>query len=172
MRDMDNASGIIIGNSLAMEKVFTTVSKVAGTDADVLLHALCDAILGAAGLGDIGQHFPDRDPAYKGISSLELLDQVMKKVSGEGFVLGNADLIFLAGARLNWTVIAQEPKLAGYFEKMRENICRCTGTEPASINIKATTTEHLGYIGRGEGIAAQAVVSMVRSDRAGSKIPY
>ena len=123
------------------------------SDADVLLHALCDAILGAAGMGDIGRHFPDSDPAYKGISSLVLLAEVVKKSSEAGFRLGNADM----------TVIAQEPRLAPYIDKMRENISCCVDIDFSCLNIKATTTEQMGFVGRGEGIAAHAVVSLVTS---------
>jgi 2-C-methyl-D-erythritol 4-phosphate cytidylyltransferase/2-C-methyl-D-erythritol 2,4-cyclodiphosphate synthase len=123
------------------------------SDADVLLHALCDAILGAAGIGDIGRHFPDNDPAYKGISSLILLAQVVKKSAAAGFRLVNADV----------TVVAQEPKLAGYFDEMRDTVSSCMGVDLSCLNFKATTTEQMGFIGRGEGIAAHAVVSLVKS---------
>lgn len=120
------------------------------SDADVLLHALADAMLGAAGLGDIGRHFPDSDPAYKDISSLDLLGQVVVKVAAQGFCLANADI----------TVIAQQPKLAGYFPLMLENISRTAGVAVACLNLKATTTEQMGFAGRGEGMAAHAVVAL------------
>jgi 2-C-methyl-D-erythritol 4-phosphate cytidylyltransferase/2-C-methyl-D-erythritol 2,4-cyclodiphosphate synthase len=123
------------------------------SDADVLLHALADAMLGAAGLGDIGRHFPDHDPAYQGISSLSLLGQVVELVRGQGFRLVNADV----------TVIAQQPKLAPYFPEMLENISRTLGVDPSCLNLKATTTEHMGFAGRGEGMAAHAVVSLAKS---------
>jgi len=118
------------------------------SDADVVTHALCDALLGALGKGDIGGHFPDNDPQYKGISSLKLLEEVISLMENDGFVLGNADI----------TVIAQSPKISPYIEEMRQNLAeRCrTGTD--RVNIKATTTEKLGFPGRGEGIATHAVV--------------
>ncbi|NTV15512.1 MAG: 2-C-methyl-D-erythritol 4-phosphate cytidylyltransferase [Desulfobulbaceae bacterium] len=117
------------------------------SDADVLLHALCDAMLGAAGLGDLGRHFPDQDPAYKGISSLVLLERVVALLSGRGLRLVNVDV----------TVIAQRPKLAGYFPAMQENIARTCRLNCDRINLKATTTEKMGFAGREEGIAAHAV---------------
>lgn len=118
------------------------------SDADVLLHALCDAMLGAAGLGDIGQHFPDSDPALKGISSLLLLEMVVEKLSSQGFKLVNADV----------TVVAQRPKLASYFPHMQENMARVCRVACERINLKATTTEKMGFTGREEGIAAHTVV--------------
>jgi len=108
------------------------------SDADVLLHALADAMLGAAGMGDIGRHFPDNDPAYKGISSLVLLAQVVAKIAGRGLSLANADV----------TVIAQQPKLAPYFPAMLENISRTVGIGVSFLNLKATTTEQMGFAGR------------------------
>jgi 2-C-methyl-D-erythritol 4-phosphate cytidylyltransferase/2-C-methyl-D-erythritol 2,4-cyclodiphosphate synthase len=123
------------------------------SDADVLLHALCDAILGAAGLGDIGRHFPDSDPAYRGISSLILLAEVVKKTSKAGFRLVNADV----------TVVAQEPRLVPHFDQMTENISRSVGVDVSCLNLKATTTEQMGFVGRGEGIAAHAVVLLASS---------
>ena len=118
------------------------------SDGDVLLHAICDALLGAVGKGDIGQHFPDTDPEYKDISSLILL----KKVKGliKEYRINNIDSI----------VIAQEPKLASHLSKMRENIAQVLKIDKDKINIKATTTEKLGPVGRGEGIAAYAMVSL------------
>ncbi|HWI41233.1 MAG TPA: 2-C-methyl-D-erythritol 2,4-cyclodiphosphate synthase [Verrucomicrobiae bacterium] len=118
------------------------------SDADVLLHAICDAILGALGEGDIGKHFPDTDPAYRGISSLKLLRHVMNLAEGRGFRIGNLDS----------TIVAQRPKLAPFIGEMRGNIARTLECEPELINVKATTTEELGFAGRGEGIAAYAVV--------------
>ena len=117
------------------------------SDADVLLHAICDALLGAAGLGDIGQHFPDSDPQYRGIDSRKLLLQVKKKIEGSGFKIVNIDA----------TIIAQEPRMAPHVPRMIGNIAEDLGVVPAAINVKATTTEHLGFVGRVEGIAAQAV---------------
>lgn len=118
------------------------------SDADVLTHALCDAILGAATLGDIGQHFPDTDQQFKDISSLKILEQVAALASQNGMVLHNADI----------TVVAQKPKLSPYFEPMQSNLTAACGAAPDSINIKATTTEGMGFTGRGEGMAAHAVV--------------
>lgn len=122
------------------------------SDADVLIHALMDAMLGAAALGDIGKLFPDSDDAYKGISSLELLRRVRERIRGEGYSLGNADV----------TVVCQRPRLASYIDAMRENLAEALQTEEDRISIKATTTEHLGFCGRGEGIAAQAVCILKR----------
>jgi 2-C-methyl-D-erythritol 2,4-cyclodiphosphate synthase len=117
------------------------------SDADVLLHAICDALLGAAGLGDIGKHFPDTDPRYRGIDSRKLLLQVKKKIEDSGFKVVNIDA----------TLIAQEPRMAPHVPRMIANIAADLGVAPAAINVKATTTEHLGFVGRVEGIAAQAV---------------
>jgi len=121
---------------------------VAHSDGDVLLHALCDALLGAAGLGDIGRHFPDSDAAYRGIDSRKLLRAVMDKIEQQGLAVGNADL----------TIVAQAPKLAPHVEFMCGNIAADLGVERGRVNVKATTTEQLGFTGRGEGIAAFAVV--------------
>ena len=118
------------------------------SDADVLLHAICDAILGALGLGDIGKHFPDNDDAFKGIDSRILLQRVITQMQQHGYVIGNLDA----------TVICQMPKLAGYIEAMKNTICEDCCCAATRINIKATTTEKLGFCGRGEGIAAEAVV--------------
>ena len=122
------------------------------SDADVLSHALMDAVLGAASMGDIGKLFPDTDPAYEGADSMKLLREVLRKVSGEGWRLGNCDV----------TVICQKPKLAPYILLMRENLAEAMGTETSRISVKATTTEKLGFTGRGEGIAAEAVCLLVR----------
>jgi 2-C-methyl-D-erythritol 2,4-cyclodiphosphate synthase len=116
------------------------------SDADVLLHAICDALLGAAALGDIGQHFPDSDAAYKGADSRKLLREVRKKIGK--FKIVNIDA----------TILAQAPRMAPHVAKMIDNIAADLGIAPGAINIKATTTEQLGFVGRGEGIAAQAVV--------------
>ena len=126
------------------------------SDADVLLHAICDAILGALGLGDIGKHFPDTDPAYHGIDSMRLLEQVVALASTHGYQVGNLDA----------TVVAQQPKLAPHIPTMVTRIAAGCAVDAGRINIKATTTEQLGYTGRGEGIAAHAVVLMVRSGSA------
>ena len=121
---------------------------LAHSDGDVLLHALCDALLGAAGLGDIGRHFPDNDPRYQGIDSRKLLREVMGLLSARGWVVGNADM----------TVVAQKPKLAPHIDAMRKAIAADLGVRPDAVNVKATTTEGLGFSGREEGIAAHAVV--------------
>ncbi|PLY09609.1 MAG: 2-C-methyl-D-erythritol 2,4-cyclodiphosphate synthase [Desulfuromonas sp.] len=118
------------------------------SDADVLLHALCDAILGALGAGDIGKHFPDSDPAYKGIDSFKLLQQVVALAREQGYVVSNCDV----------TVIAQRPKLAPYVAAMVDRVAAGCGIATGQVNIKATTTETLGFEGRGEGISAHAVV--------------
>jgi len=125
-----------------------THSLVAHSDGDVLLHALCDALLGAAALGDIGRHFPDSDPALRGIDSRELLRRVMEQLHARGLDVASADL----------TLVAQEPRLAPYVEDMRNRIAQDLKVEKARVNVKATTTEHLGFTGRKEGIAAFAVV--------------
>ena len=117
------------------------------SDADVLTHAVMDALLGAAGLGDIGKHFPDTDLTYKGADSLKLLDHVMEVLRDNGWQVGNVDV----------TVIAQRPKLAGYIPEMRENLAARMGVSSAQINVKATTEEKLGFTGSGEGISAHAV---------------
>jgi len=120
----------------------------AHSDGDVVLHALCDALLGAAGLGDIGRHFPPDDTAYENIDSRILLRRVVDLVVGAGLQIGNADI----------TIIAQEPRMAPHTDAMRENIRSDLGLEPSRVNIKATTTEHMGFTGRGEGIAVFAIV--------------
>lgn len=117
------------------------------SDADVLLHAVSDALLGAAGLGDIGRHFPDTDPKYKGADSLELLRQVYRKISEKGYRVGNIDV----------TMIAQRPKLKDYIPQMQANIASAVGTEPDRVNVKATTEEKLGFTGTGEGMSCHAV---------------
>jgi len=118
------------------------------SDADVLLHAIADAILGAIGEGDIGKHFPDTDPAFKGADSLKLLEHVMALASSRGYRLGNLDA----------TIIAQRPKMAPHIPGMRENIARVLQAAPEQVNVKATTEEGLGFTGTGEGISAHAVV--------------
>ena len=124
-----------------------TLGLLGHSDADVLLHAIMDALLGAAALGDIGKHFPDTDEKYKGISSLKLLEHVGKLIEQEGYVIENIDA----------TVIAQKPKLRPYIEEMEENIAKTLHIEKEQINVKATTEERLGFTGREEGIAAQAI---------------
>lgn len=120
----------------------------AHSDGDVLIHALCDALLGAAALGDIGQHFPDTDPRYRGIDSRKLLVEVRKLLLLRDYVVVNMDC----------TLIAQRPKLAPYLETMRNNLAEDLRVDTGCCNVKATTTEHLGFAGREEGIAAHAVV--------------
>lgn len=122
------------------------------SDADVLLHAISDALLGALALGDIGKHFPDTDPAYKGADSLELLRHVVKLVGDEGYTLGNLDA----------TVLAQQPKLRPHIDAMRANIADACGVDISRISVKATTEEHLGFTGREEGIAAHCVALLVK----------
>jgi 2-C-methyl-D-erythritol 2,4-cyclodiphosphate synthase len=122
------------------------------SDADVALHALIDALLGAAGLGDIGQHFPDTDEKYRGISSLKLLEETLVKVKKAGFSLGNVDL----------TIVAQRPRLSPHIPKMRTKLAEALGLPESAVNIKAKTTEGLGFCGREEGIAAYAVVLLYR----------
>ena len=117
------------------------------SDADVLTHAVMDALLGAAGLGDIGKLFPDHDPAYEGISSLVLLDRVCERLREEGWQVGNVDA----------TVVAQRPKLAPHIPQMRQNLALHMGVPPEQVNVKATTEEGLGFTGTGQGMAAHAV---------------
>ncbi|MCO0598690.1 2-C-methyl-D-erythritol 2,4-cyclodiphosphate synthase [Peribacillus butanolivorans] len=124
------------------------------SDADVLLHTVADACLGAIGAGDIGKHFPDTDPEFKDADSAKLLQYIWAIVKKEGYVLGNADC----------TIIAQSPKMAPYIEEIRVRIAELLDASVDQINVKATTTEKLGFTGRSEGIAAQAVVLLVKSN--------
>ncbi|QXP84927.1 2-C-methyl-D-erythritol 2,4-cyclodiphosphate synthase [Methylococcus sp. Mc7] len=119
----------------------------AHSDGDVALHALCDALLGAAALGDIGRHFPDTDARYKGIDSRVLLREVRQKIAVEGYAIGNVDV----------TVVAQAPRLAAHIQAMRENVAQDLEIPVGCVNVKATTTEGMGFEGRGEGISAHAV---------------
>jgi len=121
------------------------------SDADVAIHALCDAILGALGLGDIGKHFPDTDSNYAGIDSRKLLTHVVDKMRSEGYTLGNADL----------TIVAQAPKLAPHIQQMRNNLAADLQSSEQRVNIKATTTENLGYVGKELGMEAHAVVLLL-----------
>jgi 2-C-methyl-D-erythritol 2,4-cyclodiphosphate synthase len=123
----------------------------AHSDGDVVIHALCDALLGAMALGDIGKHFPDTDDTYKGIDSRVLLKEVMNKVREGGMKLGNADI----------TVIAQTPKLAPHIEEMRKILAADMSTATSNVSVKATTTEKMGFTGRAEGIAVTAIVLLV-----------
>lgn len=124
------------------------------SDADVLIHAIMDSILGALGAGDIGKHFPDTDPHYKGISSVRLLEHVADLMRQQGFEIGNLDAI----------VIAQKPKIGPYFQEMKEHMAQALGCSPEKINLKATTEEGLGFTGRQEGMAAQAVCLLVERE--------
>jgi len=126
---------------------------MAHSDGDVALHALTDGLLGALALGDIGHHFPDDDPTFKGADSRQLLRQVVALVGERGYALGNADL----------TIIAQAPKLASHIGAMRQNLAEDLGCDMDQINVKATTTEKLGFVGREEGIAVHAVVLLKES---------
>jgi 2-C-methyl-D-erythritol 2,4-cyclodiphosphate synthase len=130
---------------------------VAHSDGDVVLHALCDALLGAAGLGDIGTHFPDTDPQFKGADSRVLLRSVVAKVASIGWLTGNADI----------TVVAQKPRLAAYIQAMKACIAEDLGIDGNCVNVKATTTERLGYVGREEGIACHAVVLLQAIEQGG-----
>lgn len=130
------------------------------SDADVLLHAVMDALLGAAGLGDIGLHFPDNDDKYKGADSRELLKEVRQKLLDEGYVVGNIDA----------TIIAQAPKMRPYIDQMKKNIAEDLQIAENMVNVKATTEEHLGFTGRGEGISASAVCIIESLYEAGTPI--
>lgn len=122
------------------------------SDADVLLHAIADALLGALAMGDIGKHFPDTDPAFKGADSMKLLEHVVGLIEAKGYCVGNLDA----------TIIAQRPKMAPHIQTMRANVARVCGVEVDRINVKATTEEGLGFTGTGEGISAHAVVLLER----------
>ena len=127
-----------------------TLGLLGHSDADVLLHAIMDALLGAAALGDIGQHFPDTDPAYEGADSLQLLAHVGELLNQEGYAVENIDA----------TVIAQKPKIAPHIQKMRENIADTLHLDLSQVNVKATTEERLGFTGREEGISSQAICAL------------
>ena len=129
-----------------------TLGLLGHSDADVLTHAVMDALLGAAGLGDIGRHFPDTDPAYAGADSLKLLDHVVELLGARGWQVGNVDA----------TILAQRPKLAPYLEQMRENLAARMKAALGQVNVKATTEEKLGFTGAEEGIAAHAVCLLER----------
>ena len=138
------------GDSIILGGVRIAHSRgvVAHSDGDVVLHALCDAMLGAAGLGDIGMHFPDTDPVWKGANSRRFVEAVLEMLSVRKFRVGNVDI----------TVLAQAPKLSPHRLDIRRSIAQMLGVTDNQVNIKATTTEQLGFIGRNEGLAAQAVV--------------
>ncbi len=141
-RLVENRDLIIGGVTIPYEK-----GLLGHSDADVLLHAISDALLGAAGLGDIGKHFPDSDPAYKGISSMILLEKVGALLEEKGFLIENIDA----------TIIAQAPKMRPYIDTMQENIAKALGIDASQVNVKATTEEGLGFTGSGEGISSQAI---------------
>ncbi len=138
------------GESLVLGGVEIPHEKgtVGHSDADVLLHAICDALLGALALGDIGTHFPDTDPAYRGIASTELLNKTMELVRSHGYTLGNLDT----------TLCLQAPKIAPQIPAMRRHIAAALGVDPGQVSVKATTEEKLGFTGREEGVSAYAVV--------------
>ena len=125
---------------------------VGHSDADVLIHAICDALLGAASLGDIGQHFPDTDPAFKGIDSKILLSQCNRLVAQKGYKISNIDSV----------LCLKRPKIASYIPRMRETLANVLDLQADAISVKATTTEHLGFVGREEGVAAMATVALWR----------
>ena len=132
-----------------------TLGLLGHSDADVLTHAVMDALLGAAALGDIGRHFPDTDPAYAGADSLKLLDHVVELLEEKGYQVGNVDA----------TILAQKPKLAPYIEKMRDNLAARMKVEPGQVNVKATTEVKLGFTGAEEGIAAHAVALLFLKEK-------
>ncbi len=150
-----DAHRLVEGRTLVLGGVEIPHSKglLGHSDADVLVHAICDAVLGAVGKGDIGAHFPDTDGRFKGILSLKLLDAVSETALKNGFKCANVDS----------AVVAQQPKLAPYIEQMKNNIAACLKIPVEDVNIKATTTEGMGFEGRQEGISAQAVVLMVKT---------
>lgn len=131
-----------------------TKGLVGHSDADVLIHSICDALLGATALGDIGQHFPDSDPAYKGIDSKILLQKVCELIKGKGFTISNIDSI----------LCMQKPKVATYIPKMRSTLADVMQIPVEDISVKATTTEHLGFEGREEGISAHAIATLIQEN--------
>jgi 2-C-methyl-D-erythritol 2,4-cyclodiphosphate synthase len=145
-----DAHRLVAGKRLVLGGVTVPHDKglTAHSDGDVALHALCDALIGAAGGGDIGKHFPDDDPSYANIDSRILLRRVIATLAEQGLRVGNVDL----------TILAEEPRLAAHVAQMRANIAADLGIDTARVNVKATTTEKMGFVGRGEGIAAHAVV--------------
>jgi 2-C-methyl-D-erythritol 2,4-cyclodiphosphate synthase len=146
---------LVEGRKLIMGGVDIPYEKglLGHSDADVLLHAIADALLGALALGDIGKHFPDTDPAFKGANSMQLLEHVVGLIMAKGYSLGNLDA----------TIIAQRPKMAPHIQTMRENIARACEVDVDRINVKATTEEGLGFTGTGEGVSAHAVVLLERN---------
>lgn len=144
---VENRKLIIGGVDIPYEK-----GLLGHSDADVLLHAISDALLGAAALGDIGKHFPDTDPRYKGADSLKLLEEVGNLLAAKGYVVSNVDA----------TIVAQKPKMLPHIPQMRENIARVLRVDIDQINVKATTEEHLGFTGSGQGISSYAVAGIER----------
>lgn len=142
---VENRKLIIGGVDIPYEK-----GLLGHSDADVLLHAISDALLGAAAMGDIGKHFPDTDPRYKGADSLKLLEEVGNLLAEKGYVVGNVDA----------TIVAQKPKMLPHIPQMRENIARVLYVDIDQINVKATTEEHLGFTGSGQGISSYAVAGI------------
>lgn len=142
---VENRKLIIGGVDIPYEK-----GLLGHSDADVLLHAISDALLGAAALGDIGKHFPDTDPRYKGADSLKLLEEIGNLLAEKGYVVGNVDA----------TIVAQKPKMLPHIPQMRENIARVLRVDIDQINVKATTEEHLGFTGSGQGISSYAVAGI------------
>ena len=142
---VENRKLIIGGVDIPYEK-----GLLGHSDADVLLHAISDALLGAAALGDIGKHFPDTDPRYKGADSLKLLEEVGNLLAAKGYVVGNVDA----------TIVAQKPKMLPHIPQMRENIAKVLHVDIDQINVKATTEEHLGFTGSGQGISSYAVAGI------------
>jgi 2-C-methyl-D-erythritol 2,4-cyclodiphosphate synthase len=138
---------------LAGVRIPHTRGIVAHSDGDVVLHALCDALLGAAGLGDIGVHFPDGDPRWRGVDSAEFVRTAMALLRGRGWIVVNADL----------TVLAETPRIGPYRDEMRRTVARLLGVEDQCVNLKATTSEGLGFLGRSEGLAAHAAVLLDRA---------
>ena len=147
---------LVAGRTLILGGIVIPFEKglLGHSDADVLVHAICDALLGAAGMGDIGLHFPDTDPKFKGIASLKLLAATSDIIRGERFAVVNIDA----------TIFAEAPKIGPYRPDMRQTLARTLEIDPDCINIKATTTEGLGYVGRGEGIAAMSVVLLNQNE--------
>jgi len=141
--------------TIAGVKIPHTQGLIAHSDGDVALHALCDALLGALALGDIGRHFPDNDPLYAGIDSRKLLENVFLQAKERGYQIGNIDL----------TIVAEQPKMAAFIADMCLEISLLVETEIQNVNVKATTTEKLGAIGRSEGIAAHAVVLLIKKSK-------
>ena len=145
---------LVAGRKLVLGGVVIPFEKglLGHSDADVLAHAVCDALLGAAAMGDIGLHFPDTDPKFKNISSMKLLARTFRLVCSKGFKIGNIDA----------TLFLEAPKIGPYRARMQQNLADVVEVEPGCINIKATTTEGLGFIGRGEGIAAMCVALLTK----------